>query len=74
MTMMSKAQGLGRFGIAVKSYKKNEDGSVDMQVDLTDKFKNWFMYMHRLEVWDEEYFNKWFLKTLGDYIGVDPNE
>tara|TARA_R110002020_G_scaffold88000_5_gene216475 strand:- start:68 stop:286 length:219 start_codon:yes stop_codon:yes gene_type:complete len=72
--MRSKAHGLELFGITVKSYKTNTDGSVDMQVDLTDKFKNWFMYMHRLEEWNEKYFNKWFLKTLGDYIGVDPNE
>ena len=64
--MMNKAQGLGNFGIKVKSYKENKDGSVDMQVDLTEKFKSWFMYMER--------FNKWFLKTIGDYIGVDPNE
>ena len=46
--MRSKAHGLELFGITVKSYKTNTDGSVDMQVDLTDKFKNWFMYMHRL--------------------------
>ena len=72
--MRSKAHGLDLFGIKVKSYKTNADGSVDMKVDLTDKFKNWFMYMHRLEEWNEKYFNKWFLKTLGDYIGVDPNE
>ena len=72
--MMNKAHGLRNFGITVKSYKNNEDGSVDMQVDLTEKFKSWFMYMHRLEEWNEESFNKWFLKTIGDYIGVDPNE
>ena len=72
--MPNSAQGLARFGIAVKSYKKNEDGSVDMQVDLTEKFKNWFMYMHSLEEWDEKHFKTWMLKTLGDYIGVDPNE
>tara|TARA_R110000744_G_scaffold244019_2_gene360904 strand:+ start:377 stop:595 length:219 start_codon:yes stop_codon:yes gene_type:complete len=72
--MMNKAQGLGNFGIKVKSYKENKDGSVDMQVDLTEKFKSWFMYMERLEKWNEEHFNKWFLKTIGDYIGVDPNE
>jgi len=72
--MMNKADGLRNFGISVKSYRENEDGSVDMQVDLTEKFKNWFMYMHRLEEWDEKYFEKWLLKTLGDYIGVDPNE
>jgi len=72
--MMNKADGLRNFGISVKSYRENEDGSVDMQVDLTEKFKNWFMYMHRLEEWDEKYFEKWFLKTLGDYIGESPNE
>jgi hypothetical protein len=72
--MPNSAQGLARFGIAVKSYKKNEDGSVDMQVDLTEKFKNWFMYMQGLEEWNEEHFKKWFLKTLGDYIGASPNE
>ena len=62
------------FGIKVKSYKENEDGSVDMQVDLTEKFKGWFMYMHSLDEWDEKRFKTWMLKTLGDYIGVDPNE
>ena len=72
--MMNKTDGLRNFGISVKSYRENEDGSVDMQVDLTEKFKNWFMYMQRLEEWDEKYFEKWLLKTLGDYIGVDPNE
>ena len=72
--MMSKAHGLGLFGITVKSYKTNADGSVDMKVDLTEKFKNWFMYIQNLEKWNEEHFNKWFLKTIGDYIGVDPNE
>jgi len=32
------------------------------------------MYMHGLIKWDESYFESWFLKTLGDYVGVDPNE
>jgi len=72
--MMNKADGLRNFGISVKSYRENEDGSVDMQVDLTEKFKSWFMYMNHLEKWNEEYFKKWFLKTLGDYIGESPNE
>jgi len=72
--MMNKADGLRSFGISVKSYRENEDGSVDMQVDLTEKFKSWFMYMNHLEKWNEEYFKKWFLKTLGDYIGESPDE
>jgi len=72
--MMNKTDGLRNFGISVKSYRENEDGSVDMQVDLTEKFKSWFMYMNHLEKWNEEYFKKWFLKTLGDYIGESPNE
>jgi hypothetical protein len=71
---MNKADGLRSFGISVKSYRENEDGSVDMQVDLTEKFKSWFMYMNHLEKWNEEYFKKWFLKTLGDYIGESPDE
>ena len=72
--MMNKTDGLRNFGISVKSYRENEDGSVDMQVDLTEKFKSWFMYMNHLEKWNEEYFKKWFLKTLGDYIGESPDE
>ncbi len=65
---------MSRFGIGVQTISKNEDGSVNVQVDLDEQFKEWFMYMHGLIKWDESYFESWFLKTLGDYVGVDPNE
>jgi hypothetical protein len=49
--------------------RENEDGSVDVNVDLTEQFKDWFMYMHGLHTWDEEAFQAWFLKSLDDFIG-----
>lgn len=58
----------------MKTLCQNDDGSTDVTVDLDDSFKRWFMYMHNLYEWDEKYFEQWFLNTLGDYIGVDPNE
>ena len=65
---------MSRFGIEVQTINKNEDGSVDVKVDVNERFKEWFMYMHRLPQWDEDYFEQLFLKTLGDYVGVNPNE
>ena len=65
---------MSRFGIEVQTISENEDGSVNVKVDVNERFKEWFMYMHRLPQWDEDYFEQWFLKTLGDYVGVNPNE
>jgi len=56
-------------GITVKTLRENADGSVDVNVDLTEQFKDWFMYMHGLHTWDEEAFQAWFLKSLDDFIG-----
>jgi hypothetical protein len=64
------SEGLTRsLGITVKTLRKNDDGSVDVNVELTEQFKEWFMYMHGLNNWNEDYFQQWFLKSLGDYIG-----
>ena len=57
------------FGITVKTLNKNDDGSVDVAVQVTEPFKKWFMFMNKLESWDEDYFQKWFLGSLGDFIG-----
>ena len=67
---LGMSEGLTRsLGITVKTLRKNDDGSVDVNVELTEQFKEWFMYMHGLNNWNEDYFQQWFLKSLGDYIG-----
>ena len=60
---------MSRFGIEVQTISENEDGSVNVKVDVNERFKEWFMYMHGLHTWDEEAFQAWFLKSLDDFIG-----
>ncbi len=57
------------FGITVKTLRKNNDGSVDVAVKVSEQFKKWFMFMNQLDSWDEDYFQKWFLGSLSDFIG-----
>ena len=59
---------MNNFGITVETLCENEDGSNTVTVDLTDEFKEWFIFMEGLEEWSEDHFQKWFLKTLEEYL------
>lgn len=57
-------------GITVETLCENEDGSTTVTVDLSDTFKDWYMFTYGLKKWDEDHFQRWFLNTLDHYLGT----
>ena len=69
---MKKAWSLmtDKFNIKVSRTRENDDGTTSLTFEMTPHFQEWFCFFHGIEEWDQKIFEKWVLKTLGEYVGA----
>ena len=60
-----------KFNIKVSRTRKNGDGTTSLTFKMTPHFQEWFCFFHGIEEWDQKVFEKWMLKTLGEYVGTE---
>ena len=54
--------------IRIREVTENKDGSVDVDIDISDEFKDWFKREQNLQRWSQKRFQEWLLLNLQHLI------
>lgn len=57
--------------IHVISIDDNEDGSANIQLDLSNEFITWFKEVQGLKRFSKKRFNKWFISALEEALVLE---
>tara|TARA_B100000214_G_C23935196_1_gene612803 strand:+ start:813 stop:1028 length:216 start_codon:yes stop_codon:yes gene_type:complete len=57
--------------VRLKDIKERDDGTLDLEVEMTSQFREWFMRKENLEVWNEELFQERLLEAIKRDLGDD---
>ena len=59
--------------IKLTDVSQNEDGSIDLEFDMSDGFKDRFKEFHGLKRWSNKKFNEWVDENLSLFLKIDPD-
>lgn len=54
--------------LKIVSITENEDGSANVQFDISDEWQAWFLEHYKLSEWSQEFFEKWFHDAVKFYL------